>query len=148
METVRHHRAWLLPLVLVACVSPEAERERERVELANRLVELEQENVRLQARIEALESCLPAITGGQVIRFPTEPAIDARVLGIDPDGKRILLDKGARDGVALGFVFDVYSGTTYKGQVRVIEVEEATSFAEIEVERNPFRAGDDATTSL
>jgi hypothetical protein len=145
-ETVQHHRAWLLSFVLAACISPDAERERERAELANRIVELEQENAWLQERIELLKQRAPFVTTQRVIRLA--PQIDATVLAHDPDLGRILLDKGTRDGVALGFLFDVYSGKTYKGQVRVIEVEEATSFAEIEVERNPFRAGDDATTSL
>jgi cell shape-determining protein MreC len=148
VATARIHPAWLLPLLLIACVSQDAERERERVELADRIVELEQENMRLQARIEALESLLPAISGGQVTRLPTEPPIDARVLAHQPDRNRVLLDKGARDGVALGFVFDVYSGKVYKGQVRVTEVDDSTSFAEIRTQKNPFAPGDSATTQL
>jgi hypothetical protein len=144
METVRNHRAWLLPLVLVACVSPDAERER--VELANRIVELEQENATLRARLQVLE---PLITRTVCVPIgETTPAIDARILAHHPDRKRVLLDKGERDGVELGFLFDVYSGKTYKGQVRVTEVDDSTAFAEIRTQKNPFAPGDDATTQL
>ena len=70
------------------------------------------------------------------------------MLEVHPDRKRIFLDKGARDGVQVGFVFDVYSGSTYKGQVRVTEVEVSAAFAEILSQKNPFAPGDSATTQL
>jgi hypothetical protein len=99
-----------------------------------RVHELEQEPLRIHER--------------HTIVCPLFPPIDARVLAHHPERNRVLLDKGARDGVELGFLFDVYSGKTYKGQVRVTEVDDSTAFAEIRTQKNPFAPGDDATTQL
>jgi cell shape-determining protein MreC len=148
MKAVRNHRAWLLPLALVACVGPDEEQERERVELANRIVELEQENARFGARVQELEQALQTARSDDTHVIVCPPPIDARVLTVHPDRKRILLDKGTRDGVELGFVFSVYSGKTYKGQVRVTEVDDSTSFAAIRSQKNPIAPGDSAATHL
>ena len=152
MASVKSWRAWLLLPPLLACVGPDAERkrERERVELTNRIVELEQENARLVVRVSELEEAVVAGIGDdfQLIQCPVFPLVVGRVLVVHPDRKRILLDKGARDGVKAGFLFDVYSGSTYKGQVRVTEVDVSAAFAEILSQKNPFAPGDSATTQL
>jgi len=76
------------------------------------------------------------------------PAIDALVAQVDTDYDFVILDKGKVDNVEKGFVFDVYRGGDYLGQVRVDQVHENHSTARIVLERAPMRAHDRATTRL
>jgi Tfp pilus assembly protein PilX len=76
------------------------------------------------------------------------PAIDALVAQVDTDYDFVILDKGKADNVEKGFVFDVYRGGDYLGQVRVDQVHESHSTAKIVLERSPMRAHDRATTRL
>lgn len=76
------------------------------------------------------------------------PPIDASILEMEPSSKLVVLDKGKEDFVEIGYVFDVYRGSTYKGRVKVTEVQERTCTCEILSEKNPIVAGDSATTTL
>lgn len=76
------------------------------------------------------------------------PAIDALVAQVDSEYDFVILDKGAADAVEKGYVFDVYRGPDYLGQVRVDQVHENYSTARIVLARSPMRAHDRATTRL
>jgi hypothetical protein len=76
------------------------------------------------------------------------PLIEAVVLEVKPDLELLVLDRGEKDGVKVGFVFDVYRGSTYKGQVRIQDVQETTSSGRIVHAMNPMANGDSATTQL
>lgn len=121
---------------------------------AQRIAELERENAEMRGMIKELnmkvrELCLRlygSFFGTEVV--PSQPRIDGHVLDVNRDQKLVVLDKGRRDGVELGYVFDVYLGSKYKGQVRITDVQEATCSGVILSQANPFAGGDSATTQL
>jgi len=76
------------------------------------------------------------------------PAIDAQVAQVDNDVGFVILDKGAADSVERGFVFDVYRGTDYLGQVTVDQVHDRHATASITLPRGDIRRFDRATTRL
>ena len=45
--------------------------------------------------------------------------IEALVLDVKKDLKLVILNKGKKDDVKVGYVFDIYRGSQYKGQVRI-----------------------------
>ena len=60
----------------------------------------------------------------------------------------MILNKGKKDEVKAGYVFDIYRGSQYKGQVRITDVQEGMSSGLILREMNAIGRGDSATTSL
>lgn len=76
------------------------------------------------------------------------PSIEAVILEVRPELGLVILNKGERDGVKKDYVFDVYRWSTYKGQVRIQDVQEGESTGLILNEMNPIGRGDAATTSL
>ena len=137
-----------VPILLLAaalgCVgstpSPEMER---------RVAGLEKEAAVLNQRVDTLTSALIEYTGDKFgLPISSTPAIDAEVLDVKRDLKIVVLNKGKKDEVKVGYIFDVYLGSTYKGQVRVQDVQENTCTGLILNEMNPIELGDSATTSL
>jgi|SRR6185436_10524837 len=131
---------------LPACSSSGAAR-------AEHTSELERENAALRQQVDDLEARLDAMlraVDGFGTSCPTYPAIDAQVVSVDGDRRTVILDKGERDGVKADYVFDVYRGSTYKGQVRIQDVQAATSTGLIlhEFRKSPMASGDSATTQL
>ena len=77
-----------------------------------------------------------------------QPAIDALVLDVKKDLKLVILNKGKKDEVKPGYVFDIYRGSQYKGQVRITDVQDGMSSGLILNEKNAIGRGDSATTTL
>lgn len=119
---------------------------------ARQVAELERVNAELRQRVASLTMELRTATratGDGVTIIDVEfPKIDASVLAVKRAENAVVLDKGNRDGVAPGFVFDVYLGRTYKGLVRITEAQETTCSGMILSERSPIATGDAATTGL
>ncbi|MSR62441.1 MAG: hypothetical protein EXS08_08350 [Planctomycetes bacterium] len=133
---------------LAACRAPQ-EGDRE----PRRLAEMEAENVELRQRVATLTEQLEGIyrsldifSGPSVCDLP--PAIDAEVLSVDAALRLLVLNKGKSDGVKPGYVFDLYRGVQYKGQVKVVDVQDSMCSASILNEKKPIEVGDSATTSL
>ena len=61
--------------------------------------------------------------------------------------RQVELYVGKQAGIKIGYVFVVYRGSTYKGQVRIEHVDETTCSGVILVQLNPITRGDSATTS-
>ncbi len=76
------------------------------------------------------------------------PAIDALVAQVDQEYGFVILDKGGNDNVEKGYVFDVFRGADYLGQVRVDTVNDNYSTARILLSNGTMRAHDRATTRL
>lgn len=116
------------------------------------IMALEKENALLWGEVSTLQQRLAALLDGtktvHTIVCPVFPLIDAKVLEVDEATKRVVLDKGERDGVRPGFEFTVFLGSTYKGYVRIQDVQEATSSGSILGMANPIAKGDSATTQL
>src|SRR5262249_15754978 len=109
------------------------------------------ENAQLRDKVSTLEKRLDEIGLDQVVfdRIVHEPpAIDALVLSVDGKLRLVVLDKGKRDEVKPGYVFSVYRGSTFKGQVKIQDVKETTSCGLIVNVRSEIVAGDSATTQL
>jgi hypothetical protein len=125
----------------------------ERAELTLRgspsLIEkLELENAALREQVQTLRNRLGEVQGVDVPICLSFPAIDAHVLEVSRDSKLVVLDRGEQAGVEVGYVFDVYLGSRYKGRVRITTVQASTSSGLILSEKNPIAAGDNATTVL
>ena len=118
-----------------------------------RIAELEDENARLRADLAELRGRLRDIGTECEFSFnvhsdQAQPAISATVLGVNDELHFVVLDKGARDGVKTGYTFEIYRGQTYKGQVRVQDVQEDRCSALVISARNAMVQGDSATTRL
>lgn len=76
------------------------------------------------AAVETKLQTLVAVTGASYDDIQAQPAIDARVLKVDfsLEPGLVALNVGTNQGVKTGYVFEVYDGATYKGQVRVESV--------------------------
>jgi len=113
--------------------------------------DLEKEKADLVAQVDSLNTRLEVIfrktnlTAGEVF---AQPKIDAVVLDVNKDLKFVVLNKGKKDDVKVGYTFDVYRGSQFKGQVRIQDVQDGISSGLIINEMNPIGRGDSASTSL
>jgi chromosome segregation ATPase len=116
-----------------------------------RIGDLEGEKVALATEVENLNTRLDIImreTGVAATSFQTQPAIEALVLDVKKELKLVILNKGKKDDVRVGYVFDIYRGSQYKGQVRIQDVQESMASGLILNEKTAIGRGDSATTSL
>ena len=136
--------ALLLVVALLGCVGPTSSLEADR-----RIADLEKQTAVLRERVDTLTRALIEYTGDKFTHQPfCGPEIEAKVLDVKHDLGLVILDKGLRNGVRVGYIFDIYLGSTYKGQVRVQDVGEGMSSGLILNEKNPIARGDSATTFL
>lgn len=116
-----------------------------------RIGDLEGEKVVLVTEVENLNTRLEIImreTGVAATSFQAQPAIEALVLDVKKELKLVILNKGKKDDVKVGYVFDIYRGSQYKGQVRIQDVQESMASGLILNEKTAIGRGDSATTSL
>ncbi len=117
--------------------------EGEKLALMSKVSEMD---VRLQGAIERM--------GGSTVDFAPIPLIKASVLGVryDKGGGPglVMLNVGKNKEVRPGYTFHVYRGKTYKGQVRVEDVQEEVCSAVIlgGPEKTSIVQGDSASTNL
>lgn len=109
----------------------------------------------LQRQIGDLETDLGSLvaqTGVSRSNITSQPQIEATVIqaNYDIDPGLVALNVGADKGVLRGHTFEVYSGPTYKGQVRIENVHPTMSTGLIirPVSGTTIRQGDRATTRL
>lgn len=78
------------------------------------------------------------------------PLIEAQVASVDAEYNFVILNKGADSNVERGYVFEIYSGKNYKGQVRVDQVHPNYATAQIEfvTDGMSIERFDSATTHL
>lgn len=144
-------KPWRALLVLSPLWSSCAGVEPTRQESTWRIEELEREIDKLNARIDELlrqEELLRLADSAYVITCPFPPKVDARVIELVPGHPFVYLDAGHADGVRDGYTFSVYNAATFKGQVKVVKVEEHRSLAVVIGEKRPIASGDSATTGL
>ncbi|MBI5431538.1 MAG: hypothetical protein HZA52_01775 [Planctomycetes bacterium] len=69
-------------------------------------------------------STVVAVTGVDIGKIAAQPQIDGAVMGISYDIKPglLTLNVGSDAGVTAGMTFEIYRGSTYKGQARVQKV--------------------------
>lgn len=116
-----------------------------------RIGDLEGEKVALASDVEKLQTRLDVVvkrTNTPLNEVMVQKPIDAVVLDVNKDLKLVILNKGKKDEVKVGYTFDVYRGTQYKGQVQIRDVQEGISSGIITSEASPIGKGDSASTSL
>ena len=116
-----------------------------------RISDLEKEKMGLSEQVETLDTRLAVITkqtGVKLTDVFSQPQIEALVLDVKKDLKLVILNKGRKDEVKVGYVFDIYRGSQYKGQVRIQDVQETMCSALILREKDAIGRGDSATTTL
>lgn len=124
----------------------------EATNLANtRIGDLEGEKLALAEQVSTLDTRLQVImtkTNLKANEVFSQPKIEALVLDVKKDLKLVILNRGKKDEVKVGYVFDVYRGSQYKGQVRITDVQEGMSSGLILNEKSAIGTGDSATTLL
>ncbi len=122
-----------------------------------KIADLEAEKTALTEKVSELETRLAIVvetTGIKPENIGTQPQIQASVLQVryDKDGGSglVMLNVGKEQNVKRGYTFDIYRGATYKGQVRVEDVQDAICSAVIirEKEGTKIAQGDSASTNL
>ncbi len=109
---------------------------------------LKKDNEHLQTRIETLVQGLdPEVAAAAAVKD-----IDGRVLQVDMTTKPglLALNVGTTQGVTRGMVFEIFSGSTYKGRARVETVDANYCSALVlgTVSGGQIAQGDNATTKL
>jgi cell shape-determining protein MreC len=104
------------------------------VQLSRQIATLEGDKAEALARAHEAEMLVEvAIDGGfnpsLILGMPT---INAEVADVDNEFNFVILNKGAADGVELGFTFQVYNTDGYLGQVKVDQVHPNYATATIE----------------
>ena len=116
-------------------------------------LERTREALKKQARdLDTQLSSLVAATGISRSMITSMPMIEAHVISVatEPAPGMVALNKGRNDDVQPGFTFEIYSGSQYKGRVRVNYVHDNTASATV-VTLAPgqkIRQGDNAATRL
>lgn len=122
-------------------------------ELDRRLADLEVARTELQATVQKLETHLAVIqerTDVSIADILAPAKVDGAVLAVDASTGLVMLNVGSEDGVKRGYSFDVWSGSQYKGQVQVMNVQPGMCSALIKspVEGATIRQGDLASTRM
>ncbi|MSR61385.1 MAG: hypothetical protein EXS08_02905 [Planctomycetes bacterium] len=105
-----------------------------------------QSPIEILALADLLE--LVARRNGWARKVEGEVSIDAVVLDVNRELEHVVLDKGLRDGMRIGYLFVVYLDSEFKGMVRVEEVLETTCSARIINEKRSISSGDSASMNL
>lgn len=104
------------------------------------------------SRLDSELEQLVAMTGVERKAIAATPKIDGRVLQVSYDLKPglVALNVGSEQGVKRGMTFQIYSGSTWKGQVRVENVQPGMSSALITnmTAGQTIAQGDNAATIL
>jgi cell shape-determining protein MreC len=143
--------SWTLLVLATSISGASCKSDHARVETSTRIDDLTRENKELRSRVKELEQRLETVIQAydEDVGFRSGPRpIEAVVLEVNPELRLVILNKGEKDGVEKDYVFDVYRWSTYKGQVRIQDVQEGESTGLILNELNPITRGDAATTYL
>lgn len=124
-------------------------------EAKSRIADLEKDVnalTKAKSKIETELASLVTLTGANLSSIKAMPKIDGRVTAVamDVEPGLISINKGSADKVERGFTFEIYDGSTYKGQARVEFVHEHSCAALMltPVKGAVPRQGDSAATSL
>lgn len=92
-----------------------------------------------------------AATGIDADTYKNQPQLEGTVLSVEYVGKDayVVIDLGSANKVQLGYTFDVFNGSTYKGKIRVETVNQSKSAASVTLAGTaPIAAGDRVATRL
>lgn len=111
------------------------------------LNEASAEQRELETQIAVIRRAIPSV--GEIIKG-VQPQVDGTIMTVTPALRSVTISLGENSGVTPGMSFSVHNGTTYKGEVRVVEVSDNIAFGRIEnaVASQKISKGDKATTRL
>jgi hypothetical protein len=119
------------------------------------IAQLEREKTDLVKERQSLQTSYETVvanTGVNANDFQNVPKIDGAVLGVESSVAPglVAINAGSNQGVKRGFTFEIYEGSTYKGQVRVefVHADMCSGLITRTVEGRTIRQGDGATTRL
>lgn len=120
-----------------------------------RAAELESSLASTQSELSSRQSEIETIvaqTGIKLGDFTAVPQIDAAILDakLDVNPGLVILNVGSDQKVARGMTFDVYRGGTYKGRVRIenVQPKQASALVIQPVKGQKIAQGDSATTRI
>lgn len=121
----------------------------------NQVAGLEKEKTTLvneMAKLQRSFDTVVAMTGTKIQDIQATPKIDGLVLGVETKVKPglVAINKGEVDGVRRGQTFDIFSGSTYKGQIKIefVHADMASGLITRPVDGQTMSQGDGATTRL
>ena len=124
------------------------------LEAQNQIASLEREKTSLVNDLSKAENSLKAVvamTGVSTNDIKDVKDIDANVVKADPSTGLVAINRGSSAGVERGQVFDIFSGSTYKGQIRIEFVNPEAASGIVLGDRKiaaGIQTGDGATTRL
>jgi hypothetical protein len=124
-----------------------------RQDAERQIADLERTRTELMAQVQKLDTHLAVIqeqTGVTISDILAPNKVDGAVLAVDAASGLVMLNVGASDGVKRGYSFDVWSGSQYKGQVLVMNVQPGMCSALLKtpVQGAAIRQGDLASTRM
>jgi len=129
----------------------EQDLEAARNQIAALEVQVNDTNKKLADTTTALQ-VLEDVTGTDHSVIGKQPLIDGAVIMVSYEIEPgvVLINRGKADNVQRGYSFDIYSGSEYKGRVRVTNVHENSCSAVIEklYEGRTISQGDSASTQI
>ncbi|MCB9890554.1 MAG: hypothetical protein H6832_08400 [Planctomycetes bacterium] len=101
----------------------------------------------LEMQIAVIQKAIPNVA--DIIKG-AQPAIDGTIMDVNNALQSVTISLGENSGVTPGMSFSIHDGTSYKGEVRVVEVSDNLAFARVEnaVPSKSISKGDKATTRL
>ncbi len=138
-----------------AAAQSAATQAQEKEKLANgKAQDLQQQLMQTVARAEKAEQqrdAVVAVTKVDPNRLGLQPPLEGTVLSVDHAGSNtyIVVDLGSKDQVLKGYTFDVFNGSTFKGQIRIETVMQTKSGASVTLAGSaPIAAGDRIATRI
>ena len=101
-------------------------------------------------QVEAQLATAVSLYGIDVNTIGAQPAMEGMVTSVAEAGGTtyVVINLGKNDSVQPSFTYDVFDGSTYKGRISVLTVNESKSAATVAMFNAPIAAGDRVVTRL
>ena len=109
------------------------------------------QSIKRAEKAETERDVVVKATGVDASMLGNQPMMEGTVLSVDyaANSTYVVIDLGKKDSVQVGYTFDVFNGSTYKGKIRVETVNQSKSGASVTLAGTaPIAAGDRVATRL
>ena len=120
-------------------------------ELDQKIAQLQKEKRKVVQEREDLESMLAQLEAKGIHVGTTEvPIIDAKVIRVDNELGAVVINRGKKDGVQVGYPFTIYRDEQFVARVYIMEVHEDYSLGRVDKQlaQKAAKVGDEATTRI
>jgi len=121
----------------------------------NQVASLEKEKTKLVNELSSIQTSLDTVvaaTGTKLQDITAVPKIEGAVLGVETSVAPglVAINVGSAKGVKRGHTFEIFDGSTYKGQIRIefVHGDMSSGLITRPVQGQTIRQGDGATTRL